>query len=810
VRQPGYAALIIATMALGIAATTVLGSVAYGVLLKPLPWADAPRLVRLYENRQGSTRRFRPMMTNGTYREWRDAANTLDGMAAWSIERMALADQGGAARITIADVTPTLFPLLQAVPALGRTFFSGEDEPGRPPIIILSYGFWQQQFGGRADAVGQSIRLEATTYTIVGVMPRSFVFPDRETRAWVPFYVEPVTTPGKEGHTISMFQAVGRLRDGNTPERASAEGTARGRAAPNPGVVAMAVFGSNGPVEVTATPLLLALTGEVRPAILILFAAVVLLLVTAIANVASLQLARATGRRRELAIRSALGAARGRLVRQTLVENMLLGLLGGAAGLALAALMHQALPSVLPANFPRLDDLAFDWRIQAFAFAVSIVAGLGCGLLPALHVARNEVLPALVEDSLAPVGGGLRTGTARARAMIMTAQVAIACVLLVGASLLVRSFVGLMNADLGYDASNVLTARVVMPDGEYAPERRLAILEEITHRLASTQGVTGAAFSNAIPFTSGEALASFPVRRRDGSSVQVQAGMRQVSPGYFAALGQRVIEGRAFTADDASATEPPFIVNREFSRKYLEGKALGWTLPGETTNPALKPVGRPIVGVVEDTARHDVTDAPQPEVYYTPSRQPASTSSQKILASDLHLIVRTSGEPQALVPSLRAIVRTAAPTSPIESVLTMRDRVADSLARPRLYAMLLGTFAAFALAIAGVGLFGVLSYSVAQRSREIGVRTALGAQVRDIVGLVVGQSMAIAGAGVVVGLVASFWLTRALQRFLYGITPHDAASFAAVAALLTIVAAVASIVPARRAAKVDPVKVLRA
>ena len=811
-RQPAYAALVVATMALGIAATTVLGSVAYGVLLKPLPWADAPRLVRLYENRQGSTRRFRPMMTNGAYRAWRESMTTLDAMAGWSIERVALADQGGAARITIADVTPTLFPMLQAVPALGRAFVSGEDEPGRPPIIVLSYGFWQQQFGGRADAIGKSLRLDATTYTIVGVMPSSFVFPDRETRAWVPFYIEPVTTPGREGHTISMFQAIGRLRDGSTPERASAEGTARGRSAPDPGVVAMAIFGSNGPVEVTATPMLQALTGDVRPAILILFAAVVLLLVTATANVASLQLARATGRRRELAIRAALGAARGRLVRQTLVENLLLGLLGGAAGLALAALMHQALPSVLPANFPRLDDLAFDWRIQAFALAVSIAAGLGCGLLPALHVARNDVVPALVEDALAPVGGGLRTATARARATIMTAQVAIACVLLIGASLLVRSFVGLMTADLGYDPSNVLTARVVMPDGEYAPERRLAILEEVMHRLASTPGVTRVAFSNAIPFTSGESLSSFPVRRRDGSSVQVQTGVRQVSPGYFAALGQRVVEGREFTADDTVATEPSVIVNREFSRKYLDGKALGWTLPGELSAKKLAaaPAGRPIVGVVEDTARHDVTDTPQPEVYYTPSRQPASTSLQKILASDLHLIVRTSADPHAFVPSLRAIVQTAAPTAPLESVLTMRDRVTESLSRPRLYAMLLGTFAAFALAIAGVGLFGVLSYSVAQRAREIGVRTALGAQVRDIVGLVVGQSMVIAGAGLAIGLVASFWLTRALQRFLYGVTAHDVVSFATVAVILTIVAAVASIVPARRAARVDPVKVLRA
>ncbi len=810
-RQPAYAALVIATMALGIAATTVLGSIAYGVLLKPLPWADAPRLVRLYENRQGSTRRFRPMMTNATYRAWRDGASTLDALGAWTSERVAIAGQGAAERITITEVTPSLFPMLRGVPALGRTFSTGDDEPGRPPIVILSYGFWQRQYGGRADAIGQRLRLDTTTYAIVGVMPASFAFPDRETRAWVPFYIEPVTTPGRGGFSISMFQGLGRLRDGATPDQAAAEGTARGRTVPDHGVVAMAVFGSNGPVEVTAVPLLRALTGDVKPAITILFAAVVLLLVTATANVASLQLARATGRRRELAIRAALGAARGRLVRQTLVENLLLGVLGGAAGLALAALMHRALPSALPANFPRLDDLALDWRIQAFAAATSIVAGLGCGLLPALHVARAEVVPALAEDSLAPVGGGLRTRTARARTIIMTAQVAIACVLLVGASLLIRSFVGLMNADLGYDASNVLTARLVMPDGEYPPARRLAILNEILQRLGSTPGITKAAFSNAIPFTSGESLSSFPVKRRDGTSIQVQTGVRQVSAGYFAAMGQRVLEGHEFTAADTSATEPSVIVNREFSRKYLDGKALGWTLPGTTSKAlAVAPRDRPIVGVVDDTARHEVTDTPQPEIYYTPSRQPAATSLQRILTSDLNLVVRTSADPHGFVPSLRAIVQTAAPTAPLESVMTMRDRVADSLARPRLYAMLLATLAAFALAIAGVGLFGVLSYSVAQRAREIGVRTALGAQVRDIVRLVVGQSMAIAGAGLAVGLVASFWLAGALQKFLYGVTPHDAASFGVVAAVLLLVSVAASIVPARRAARVDPVKVLKA
>ncbi|HYT74727.1 MAG TPA: ABC transporter permease [Vicinamibacterales bacterium] len=808
-RAPAYTALVVATMALGIAATTVIGSVAYGVLLKPLPWADAPRLVRMYETRQGSTRRFRPVMTNLTYRAWQESPKTLDGIGAWSAERVAIAGTS-APRITIADVTPSLFPLLGARPALGRGFAAGDEQPGTPPILILSYGLWQQHFGGRLDAIGATLRLDSTTYTIVGVMPPSFMFPDRDTRAWAPFYVEPVTTPGRGGFSISMFQAIGRLRPDVTADQAAAEGTAAGRSVPDPGVVSMAVFGSNGPVEVTALPMLSALTGDVKPAILILFAAVVLLLVTATANAASLQLARATGRRRELAIRTALGAARGRLMRQTLVENVLLGLLGGVAGLLLAAVMHRILPSVLPANFPRLDDLAFDWRIQLFAVVVSIAAGLGCGLLPALHVAGNDVVPALVEDSLAPAGGGLRTRTSRVRAAIMAGQVAIASVLLIGALLLTRSFVALMSADLGYDATNVLSARLVLPDGEYTPARRLAILDDVVRRLNGTPGVAQAAYSNSIPFTGGEALSSFPVKRRDGSSVQVQTGVRQVSPGYFAAMGQRVTEGRAFTSEDDSSAAMPVIVNREFSRKYLDGRALGWTLPGSQKPNGPPGTPRPIIGIVEDTVRREVTDTPLPETYYVTSHQQAATSLQQVLSSDLNIIIRASGDPRSLVPTLRSIVTQASPGAPLESVMTMRDRVSDSLSQPRLYAVLLGTFAAFALAIAGIGLFGVLSYSVAQRAREIGVRSALGAQVRDIVALVLRQSMAIAVTGVAAGLIASAWLTSALQRFLYGVTPHDFISFGAVAVVLLVVAAIATIVPARRAARVDPVKILRA
>jgi putative ABC transport system permease protein len=330
-------------------------------------------------------------------------------------------------------------------------------------------------------------------------------------------------------------------------------------------------------------------------------------------------------------------------------------------------------------------------------------------------------------------------------------------------------------------------------------------------RLAAAPGVSRAAFANSLPFSGSEALSSFPVTRRDGSSVQVQTGVRQVSPGYFAAMGQRVVEGREFTGDDTHAPEPAAIVNREFSRKYLEGRALGWTLPGRAkpNAPPSTAVPRPIIGVVDDTVRRDVTDAAQPEVYYTVSQAPAATSQQQVLASDLNLIVRTSGDPRTLVPSLRAVVTAAAPAAPLESVMAMRDRVGESLAKPRLYAILLGTFAVFALLVAGVGLFGVLSYSVALRAREIGVRTALGAQVGDIVAMIVRQAMAIAAAGLAAGVLVSLAMGAALATFLYGVTAHDALSFAAVALLLVAVSLAAAVVPAMRAARVDPVAVLR-
>ena len=798
-RQPAHTAAVIGIMALGIAATAVLGSIIYGVLLKPLPWTNAPRLVRLYETRQGSTRRFGPLITNVTYLPWREHMRTLDAMGAWTGQRLTLTGAGDPVRLRTTLVTPSLFPILGAVPAAGRLFVEDDASAARPTVVILSYALWQQRFGGR-NVLGSTATLDGEPYTIVGVMPAAFVFPDRETRLWAPMSIHPAKDPkNPQATSVSLFNALGRLRPGATPEQAAAEGTAIGRAVPLEGsarIVAIAIFGSDGPVEVSAPPLLDDLVAKVRPAILILFAAVLLLLATAAGNIASLQLARATGRRREMAIRTALGAGTARLVRQTLIENMLLGLLGGVAGLLLAWWLQRGVPSLLPPDFPRLDDVALDLRVQVFAIAVALTAGFGFGLLPALQAARRDVTAALTEDSLAPVGGSLRSRTARTRAAIMTAQVAMATVLLVGAALLARSFLALMQVDIGYrDPSSTLIAQLSLPDTSYTPERRLQLLTRVAERLRAQPGVTAVAWGDTTPFASGTALASFPLKRRDGSTVQVQTGTREVSPEYFAALGQRVAEGRAFAATDNATGQPVVLVNREFERKYLDGHALGWHLPGQHAD-------QPIVGVVENAIRREVTDTPQPEIYTSALQRPMTDS-------EVAVVVRSSGDPHQLASALRSAVHEQDALLPVEQVSTLEDLVSQSIETPRLYTMVLAGFAGFALLIAAVGLFGVLSQSVAQRAREIGVRSALGATARDIVLLVARQSTVIVATGIAAGFLIAFWAARLMQSLLFGVTTHDGPAFAAVAAVLLLVAAAATLIPARRAAYVDPARVLR-
>jgi len=651
--------------------------------------------------------------------------------------------------------------------------------------------------------VGGELRLDDQPYTIVGVMPREFAFPDREARLWTAWVVPGVNGP--QGLlTGVIFSALARLRDGVTPAQASAEATARARSAPDASQVALALFGAKEPIDIAVTPVRDALTQDVKPAIVVLLVAVALLLATATANVASLQLARAATRRHELAIRAAIGAGAGRLTRQLLVESGILGLAGGAAGLALAVALHRMLPAILPADFPRLDDVAMDYRVLLFAVAISLAASVACGLMPAFDARRVDLAESL-GDGGSQSRSSVGARTARIRTLIMAGQVAVACLLLVGASLLGRSFVALINADRGYDPSNLLTARLSLP-AAYSMERRVQVLEGIAGRLRGVAGVRGVAYGNALPLLTAGGFRAFKMRPPSDPSteVDVNAIERVVSPGYFGALGLRLSAGRTLSDTDTMTAPPVIVVNRSFAARYLGASPLGAMVPNLGMCRGNGDRWQ-VVGVVEDMRQGSVTDTPQAELFL-PFRQTGCTSA----AADPIVIVRSSGDPVPYASILRDLVKQEAPALALDSVMTMDDRVMTSLARPRTYALLLAGFAAFALAIAGVGLFGVLSYSVAQRTREIGVRTALGAQARDIVRLILREGLGMTALGVVTGLLMSAAAARSLSTFLFGVTAFDATSFLVVPLVLAVVAVAACLAPARRAARVDPLQALRA
>jgi putative ABC transport system permease protein len=810
-RERGAAAVAILTMALGIGATTLLFGVVDGVLLKPLPWPGADRLLRVTETRQGRVGRVAGTISNGTFLAWRDSPTTIEDIGGWLTETATLTEAGEPVRVPIIPTTPGLFPMLKVRPLLGRLFREGEGKRGETDVAILSYSLWQERLGGGADVLGRVVRLDNRPYTVVGVMPREFAFPDRETRAWTAWSVPPVA--GEGGAQVGViFRAMARLREGATPAQAAAEATARARSAPDMSMVARALFGAAGPIDVSAVWERQAITADVRPAILVLFAAVALLLATATANVAGIQLARATTRRREIAVRAAIGAGERRIARQLLVENAMVGLSGGAAGVALAATVQKLLPSLLPAGFPRLDAVTIDGRVLAFALAVSVAASVVCGLLPAWTARRINLAGALSEDGIAPLGGTVRSPTGRVRGLIMTGQVAIACVLLVGAALLARSFVSLIRADRGFDPSNVLTARVPLPPG-YPPERWSQLLDSIAERMRGVPGVTHAAYGSALPFLSFGGFTAFNLRSPNNPDVElnVQAAQRVVSPDYFGAMRLRLVAGRTLTDADTTTTPPAIVVNRTFARQYLGDRPIGFHIPRRGPRAGGIRFADPnadweVVGVVDDMRQE--ADAPlQPEIFASTRQITAGTTN---LGFDPILVVRTTTDPVAHVAALRSILRDAAPALALDSVMTMEDRVMTSLAKPRLYAVVLVGFAAFAVLIAGVGLFGVLSFSVAQRTREIGVRSALGARAADIVRLVLGQALWIVGVGVAIGLLAALAAVRLLSAFLYGVRPYDGLTFVAVPLVVVVAAAISCVVPARRAAKVDPLTALRA
>jgi putative ABC transport system permease protein len=564
-------------------------------------------------------------------------------------------------------------------------------------------------------------------------------------------------------------------------------------------MVGIAVFGGDGPAEVSIVPALEDATRQVRPALLVLLAASGLLLLAAAANVANIQLARAAARRREIAIRGALGATTRQLMRQLIIESALVGGAGGLLGLTVATALHRALASVLPPDFPRLAEIDMNVPAAALAFAAALLAGLAAGILPALHAQRASVTDLLAEDGIAPVSMGMRTSAARLRAIPMVAQVAVAAVLLAGASLLGRTFVAMLSADRGFQVAHVLTAEIPFPSSATAA-RRTEVLETLVERLGSLPGALHVGYTNILPLTGSESMHAFemPAKRRgDPTTVHVRTAFRVVSPDYLPALGLRLVAGRGFTRENTATSRRVAVVNETFARTYLGDHPLDAVLPSDHN-------GWPetaVIGVVNDVKVDALSGGPE---MFVPASQYAD-----IPGGDPVITISTVGNPSDLAPVLRALVRDLDETLALGRVMSMEDRLLDQLVRPRLYSTVLAAFAGITMLVAAVGLFGVLSYSVTQRGRELAVRAALGASPSRILRLVAFEGLGMTVVGLAVGLLAAYSLARSIQTLLFGITPQDPMTYAGVAAVLIVVSMLACAVPALRAAKLDPLKALR-
>lgn len=808
--HPSVAAVAIVTLGLGIGVTAAVFTVLNTVLLTPLPYPTADRLVAIGEERPGAFR-GRASLTNELFFAWRESTRTLDGLAGYAPRAFTLTGRGEPERLRGAVASPALFSMLRAVPLRGRLFEPGEDREGTNRVVLLSERSWRNRFGGDESVVGRPIVLDGEPFTIVGILPSSFYFfPDPDVELWAPFVIElPSTNP--QERRIMGFPGVALVKAGVPLAQVVAEGTTvlqrLPRPAPRPGE-------PPAPVRVRAVPLLDQLVADVKPALSVLAAFVILVLLIACVNLANLLLARATARQREIALRAALGASRMRLVRQLLTESLVLGLAGGGAGLLLASWLVRVVPTLVPAalplqmrGIPRLHELAIDGRVLAFAFALSLGTALVFGLVPAWHATRIDLVRAINDGGVQAAGGFRVWRGNRLRGLLVVAEVALALVLLTGAGLLGRSFLRLIHVDTGYDPANVLTAQINLPANKYRGTAPVAFLDALLERLAGLPGVRSAGITNLLPLTPANIVLSFDVvgQTRGPGEDGPSASLRIVSPGFFSALGLALKDGRFFTDHDRAGTTPVVIVNEALAAKHFGGRAVGQRITG-----LFGPGTWDVVGVVGNVRSQGLEVEPQPELYVCYRQLPAP-AVRMLVGGGLGtwVVLRASGDPLAIVAPLRRQVLELDPDLPLDTVMTMEARVAASVARPRFYATLLGVFAALALGLAAVGIYGLLSYTVSMRYREIGVRLALGADRRAVMGLVVGQGLTLAGLGLAAGLPAAFAATRVLRSLLFGVAATDPVTFTFVPLALVAVALAACYGPARRATRVDPMAALR-
>jgi putative ABC transport system permease protein len=784
IKNPGFTLVAVITLALGIGANTAIFSVVNTVLLRPLPYNEPDRLmaVRSYQVPKHPDAPVSP----GDFFDWRQQSRLFEGLAAYRTRSVTLLTGSEPERLPAAQITASLITMLGVNPLYGRDFMAEEDQPNSGRVAIISYGLWQRRFAGDAKVVGQPVTLNANPYTIVGVMPPGFKFPQPDIDIWTPMILD---DDERQSHTSHSIYVLGRLQPGVTVTEAQSEMDAIAAH------LREQYADSNAGWGIHVAPMLDFAVAKIKPALLLLLGAVAFVLLIACANIANLLLARAASRQKEMAIRTAIGAGNWRIMRQLLTESVLLALLGGGLGVLLAAWGIDALLALAPDDLPRINEVAIDRYALLFTFSVTIITGIAFGLAPALQASKPDL-----NENLKDTGRGTTAGRRRqrVRSALVVVEVALALVLLVGGGLMLRSFVKLMQVDPGFNPKNVLTANVSLPGRKYPEDsQQAAFYKQLVGNVATLPGVQSVGGANAIIFE--DFILGFAVKGRPPANPGEMpvTNYTAVTPDYFKATGIRLIKGRFFAEPDNADAPRVALINETLAKRYFPdqdpiGQYINVTIGPETW--------RQIVGIVADVKQAGL-DQETPAQTYEPLWQAPTPF--------MTLVVRSDTPAAALSAAIRSEVLKLDKEQPVSDIKTMEQVLAASVSQQRFSMLLLAVFAVVALTLAAVGLYGVMAYSVTQRTHELGIRMALGASSRDVLRLVMGHSLLLTTIGVAIGLVAAFFLTRLMASLLFGVSASDPLTFVVIAVLQMFVALAASFVPARRALKVDPMVALR-
>jgi len=790
-KSPGFSAIAILTLALGIGANTAIFTVVNAVLLRPLPFQDPSRLVIVAEKS--------PYPTISTsyqnWLDWRDQSHSFESVEATRPSTIALTGGGQPERLTSQNMTAGIFPLLGVKAILGRTFLPDEDRSGGNPVVLISYGLWQRRFGGSQEIIGRNVDLDSQPYTIVGVLPSGFqlMFP---ADVCLPFMPWARTLPDDRNWHPGIF-AIARLKPGVTREQARTEmvGVTKRLEQQYP------LY--NTGVSVSIVGIQEQMVQNVRPALLLLLGAVAAVLLIACVNVANLLIARGASRSREVAVRTAMGASRGRIIQQLLTESVLLSLSGGLLGIFLASAALGPLIKLASGSVPKAFTITLDYRVLMFTLAVSVLTGVFFGIAPALGTTELDLRETLNEGSRGSTAGPSQH---RVRGFLVAAEIAAAMLLLIGSGLLLRSFERLQEVPPGFQTDHLLAADLPLSLNAYAkPDQRFEFFDRLVQRAQSLPGVRSAAAASSLPVSSGGGAIHFNIYGRPPKSPHdfTAAGYFTVTPHYFETIGVPLLQGRFIATSDTEKAPAVVVINATMARTYWPnasplGKRMQLGALPENEVPWME-----VVGVVGDVLQN-LGNSPAAEMYL-PYRQ----ADALLPVFQLSLVIRTATEPHAAVSSLRSAVAEIDPNQPVVNMRSMEENISINVAQPRFRAWLIGIFAVLALVLAAVGVYGVMSYTVTLRTSEIGVRVTMGAQPQDVFRIIVGEGLRLALVGVGVGLVTALALARLLRSFLFGISAYDPLTFIGVSVLLTIVAVAACYFPARRATLVDPLVALR-